>query len=114
MTASALAALVKDGGVSADELFKAAIERVEQRNPAFNAVVPGYLFIESLVTVVGSRFVDVNSRFLYVGSVFESQSAAAGEGRVTGWTRPCITFPDITPDPTTFRRAELPHPFGSS
>ena len=34
-----LAGLVKDGGVSPDELLEAAIERVEQRNPAVNAVV---------------------------------------------------------------------------
>src|SRR5215468_2019468 len=34
-----LAGLVKDGSVSADELLDAAIERVEQRNPAINAVV---------------------------------------------------------------------------
>ena len=34
-----LAGLVKDGSVSAAELLEAAIERVEQRNPAINAVV---------------------------------------------------------------------------
>jgi Asp-tRNA(Asn)/Glu-tRNA(Gln) amidotransferase A subunit family amidase len=34
-----LAGLVKDGSVSASELLEAAIERVEQRNPAINAVV---------------------------------------------------------------------------
>jgi amidase len=34
-----LAELVKDGSVSAAELLEAAIERVEQRNPAINAVV---------------------------------------------------------------------------
>src|SRR5271170_6457455 len=34
-----LAGLVKDGSVSAAELLEAAIERVEQRNPAVNAVV---------------------------------------------------------------------------
>ena len=34
-----LAGLVKDGSVSAAELLEAAIERVEQRNPATNAVV---------------------------------------------------------------------------
>jgi amidase len=34
-----LAGLVKDGIVSADGLLEAAIERVEQRNPAINAVV---------------------------------------------------------------------------
>jgi amidase len=34
-----LAGLVKDGSVSATELLEAAIERVEQRNPAINAVV---------------------------------------------------------------------------
>ena len=34
-----LAGLVKDGSVSAAELLEAAIERVEHRNPAINAVV---------------------------------------------------------------------------
>jgi amidase len=34
-----LASLVKDGSVSAAELLEAAIERVEERNPAINAVV---------------------------------------------------------------------------
>ena len=34
-----LAELVKRGEVSADELLEAAIERVEGRNPAINAVV---------------------------------------------------------------------------
>src|SRR6516162_9194886 len=34
-----LAGLVKDGSISAAELLEAAIERVEQRNPAINAVV---------------------------------------------------------------------------
>jgi amidase len=34
-----LAGLVKNGSVSATELLEAAIERVEQRNPAINAVV---------------------------------------------------------------------------
>ena len=34
-----LAGLMKDGSVSAAELLEAAIERVEQRNPAINAVV---------------------------------------------------------------------------
>ena len=34
-----LAGLVKDVSVSAAELLEAAIERVEQRNPAINAVV---------------------------------------------------------------------------
>ena len=34
-----LAGFVKDGSVSAAELLEAAIERVEQRNPAINAVI---------------------------------------------------------------------------
>ena len=34
-----LAGLVKNGSISAAELLEAAIERVEQRNPAINAVV---------------------------------------------------------------------------
>jgi len=56
---------------------------------------PGYLSIESLVTVVGSRFVDVNSRFLHLGSVFESQSAASGEDQVQAEHDRAITLPDI-------------------
>src|SRR6516165_1020113 len=64
---------------------------------------PGYLSIESLVTVVGSRFVDVNSRFLHLGSVFESQSAAAGDDRVQAEHDRAITFPDIPLGPNCVR-----------
>jgi amidase len=39
LDATALAALVKKGDVSPEELLQAAIERIEARNPALNAVV---------------------------------------------------------------------------
>ena len=56
---------------------------------------PGYLFIESLVTVAGSRFVDVSSRFLHLGSVFESQGASSGENRAQAENDRAIAFANV-------------------